>query len=298
MKTTLQIPMIMDKETDYLTLFRLAREALSSSKPDVVFDFSKCFFIKHNGVAFLGGLARLCEALGGRARFDWSTVRPPVLVNLQQNGFAASFGDRAGPWRGNSVPYRQDGSNVASVTPPTPANDLMEYLKESWLGRNWVHLSPRLLNEIRGKVWEIYANSFEHASSHVGTFTCGQHYPKRGELALCVVDFGVGIPTNVRAYTNEAMSSADALRWAFEAGHTTKPGSSRGLGLDILRNFIRVNDGRMHVYSHDGRASIDRRGESFTTVPLPFQGTVVDISLKCDEKLYVLASEVADGPLF
>ncbi len=62
---------------------------------------------------------------------------------------------------------------------------------------------------------EIYANAFEHGRTDIGVFSCGQHYPKLGELKLTVIDFGVGIPRNVRDFLKNSNLPADeALKWA------------------------------------------------------------------------------------
>jgi len=36
-----------------------------------------------------------------------------------------------------------------------------------------------------------------------------------------------------------------------------------------LKQFIRVNQGRLDVFSHDGHARIDRSGETYQTLPNP-----------------------------
>jgi len=43
---------------------------------------------------------------------------------------------------------------------------------------------------------------------------------------------------------------------------------------------------------------IDEQGETYETRQTFFEGTLVNISLHCDETHYCLASEVADEPLF
>lgn len=291
------LPSLYDAPKDFAKLFKL-RAQLETLGPAVVIDFTRCSFIRHNAVAFLGALIRHCESLGKRVRIDWPTVRVAVCVNLRQNGFAHTFGDPIHPWDGNSIPYRED-----VVGPASPLHEkrdqVMNYLRARWLGRHWVNVSTALGNAIRGRVWEIYANSFEHAASPVGVFTCGQHYPKQRQLSLCVVDFGEGIPHKVRRYLGRPrMRASDAVHWAFQRGHSTDPGIGRGLGFDILSEFVRFNHGRMDVYSGGAHARIARDVNQFEDVEDEFRGTIVDIRLTCDESVYVLASELPSGPLF
>ena len=295
MKITLSIPTINDRPDDFYMLFSLWSQ-INSDSLDVTFDFSRCEFLRHNAVAFLGGLARLIESRSGNATFNWNTLQSNIFTNLAQNGFLAAFGHAGGPWTGNSIPYREDKI--------LDKNSMMDYLKVKWLGRGWVHVSELLQNAIAGRVWEIYTNAFEHAKSLIGIFSCGQHYPRRKELQLTVVDFGVGIPSNVRFFFKddpraESLSAANCLKWAFQRGTTTKPnGTGRGMGLDLLKEFAKVNKGKLEIFSHKGYAMVEEKQEIFMNRETSFEGTLINITLICDESYYRLASEAGEELIF
>lgn len=170
----------------------------------------------------------------------------------------------------------------------------MDYLEQHWLGRGWVQASRDLRDAIVGHMWEIYNNAFEHSGSEIGVFSCGQHFPRRrtGEtLVLSVVDFGQGIPATIRAFFRRhadeeqvaKLSGASCLRWAFEAGNSTKEGELGGTGLDLLKEFVRRNHGKMEVFSNDGYAIVDRDGDRYKNREFSFDGTIVHITLRCDE---------------
>ncbi len=79
-------------------------------------------------------------------------------------------------------------------------------------------------------------------------------------LKLTAIDFGVGIPVNVRQFLQkDSLSAKDALSWAFQSGTTTRrsvaPG---GTGLDSLKKFVKSKRGKIEIYSHDGYALIDQ----------------------------------------
>jgi hypothetical protein len=286
---TVFIPTLNDSAADFERLFSIWDQA-NDYFLDVRFDFSGCRFLRPNAVAFLGSLARLIESRSGTAVFDWDTLKnAAVTTNLSQNGFAGYFGHTSSGWTGNSIPYRED--NVRDV------NGIMDYLEIYWLGRGWVQVSKRLRDDIVGHVWEIYNNAFEHSGSEIGAFSCGQHLPGYNELLLSVVDFGQGIPAKVRNFVRsdpraQQLTAARCLRWAFQRGTTTKqkeePG---GLGLDLLKEFVQVNKGKLEVYSNDGYALIDKDGEYFSNITTSFEGTVFHITLHCDENLYRFADE-------
>ena len=288
---TLYVPTINDQPADFDRLFHLWNQG-NDDFLDVTFDFSRCYFLRQNGVAFLGGLVRLIEDRLGTVTFAWDTLQDGIRANLTQNGFMVAFGYGGGPWTGNSIPYREDRREDAS--------GLVDYLKTNWLGRGWVRISQSLRNAIAGRVWEIYANAFEHGESPIGVFCCGQHYPSLGELKLTVVDFGVGIPSNVRIFVgNSRITAASALKWAFQRGTSTKPnGSGRGLGLDLLKAFVKLNKGRLEIFSHEGYALIDENQETYLNRKAFFEGTLVNITFRCDESYYRLTSEATNEALF
>ena len=296
MAKVVQIPTINDEPADFKRLFSIWNQA-NDYFEDVRFDLSRCHFLRPNAVAFLGGLARLISSRLGTAVFDWDSLRDSaIMMNLRQNGFAGMFCHPSSAWTGHSIPYRED--RVQDV------NAIMDYLTHSWLGRGWVQVSPRLRDAIVGRMWEIYNNAFEHSGSEIGVFSCGQHFHKQNELCLSVVDFGQGIPAKVRNYLSSdsragQLAAAGCLRWAFQRGNSTdQAGVARGLGLDLLKEFVRLNQGKLEVYSNEGYVVIDKNGERFENRSASFEGTIFYITLRCDEALYRFADEPDDEPPF
>ncbi|QCT02711.1 ATPase, histidine kinase-, DNA gyrase B-, and HSP90-like domain protein [Paenibacillus algicola] len=290
----LHVPTVNEDERSYENLFHLWRQFLHFNS-DIIFDFSRCSFLRQNGVAFLGGLIRLITSKGYKVELKLDTLKNSVRTNLEQNGFMYQFDlVEQPPWRGNSVPYREDRSESEQ--------SYLRYLNDEWLGRGWINISPALRNLIVGNVWEIYINSFDHGHSPVGLITCGQNYPSFLELKLTLVDFGEGIPNSVRNFmNNQDIDASDAMEWAFKRGNTTKIGEGlapRGLGLDLLKSFVKMNKGELEIFSHEGYTYISEDKEIHEKVNSFYGGTLVNITLKTDEKYYCLASEVEDDSLF
>lgn len=287
----ISIPTINDGLYDFDKLFKIWARA-NSYEEDVIFDFSECKFLRPNAIAFLGGLARLIQSRSGNVFFDWETIKKDwVKSTITQNGFASNFGYPFCGWEGHGIPYREDRMR--------DPNGIMDYLEHYWIGKGWVHVSSRLMNAIVGHVWEIYNNAFEHSGSEIGVFSCGQHFQKKNELVLSVVDFGQGIAAKVRNFLSldprtDQLTAAGCLRWAFQRGNTTK-NEIGGVGLDLLKEFIKLNQGKLEVYSNEGYVLIDKNGERFTNRQLSFEGTLSHITLRCDEKLYLFSDELTDS---
>lgn len=289
----LRVPTINDSLDDFDSLFRLWRQVEREGRGGerVVLDFSSCYFLRQNAVAFLGGLIRYIQARGGTVNAKWGPASEAVRRNLARNGFLATFGLQDRSWVGNAIPYREDKEQDTA--------GIMTYLRSSWLGRGWINVSHALRDAIVGTMWEIYANAFEYGQSSVGVMSCGQYYPNMQMLKLTVVDFGVGIPRNVRHFTsNPRINPERALKWAFELGTTTNPSTSRGVGLNLLKDFVRRNRGRLEIFSHDAYGSIDSGGETYIRRPTYFEGTLVNITLTCDETFYDVSSGAVQGPFF
>jgi len=286
---TIHVPRLNDGPNDFRALAQLWRRVdAAGDGADISFDFSNCGFLQPNAVVFLGGLARVIGHRGGTARLLVSTMMASVRVNLLQNGFAHAMGAETTPWQGNSIPYRE------YVT--QDENGIVQDLRQHWLGRGWISISDALANEVVGQMWEIFANAFEHSDTPVGVYSCGQYFKNRRVLTLAVADFGVGIPSNVRLHRGQPeLSGAEALRWAFQRGTSTshRLAVPRGVGLDLLRELVRANNGAMLVYSHDALARIDHRGETYENFDEFFEGTLVQIVLRCDDTHYMLSHEAA-----
>lgn len=290
-----KFPTINDNISDFCRLFKVYQEILMIDDA-VEIDFSRCNFLRPNAVAFLGGFARAMESGSKPLLFNWETLQDDVQANLAQNGFLNKIGGWTSPWRGNSIPYRED--KILNK------DSIVDYLKTKCLQRGWINISPLLTNRITGNLLEIYLNAFEHSQSYPGVFTCGQHYPNNKQLTLSVVDFGVGIPHNVRQFSkrlgnNPDIKSEHAIKWAFKSGTTTAPdGPGRGVGLDILKNFIKANDGSLVLFSHDAYVKISKDTEEYVSHNCNFHGTVLHMTLQCDGNRYVLSEELEQTDLF
>jgi hypothetical protein len=290
-----RVPRLNDGPSDFGWLFRL-QDALNKHDEDVALDFSGCDFIRQNAVAIIGGLAVDLEMRGLVMRAMPETLRSDVRRNLERNGLLEYLGVSCARNAGTAIPFRHDATKDADA--------IVTYLEQSWLGNGWVNVSQRALDRIVGSVWEIYENAFAHADSAAGVFSCGQYYPNLKRLKLAVADFGVGIPQRVTEFLSpigakESLTDSHCMRWAFAKGNsTTRTGASAGVGLDILRELVEVNNGTLEVYSHAGHARVTKHGDTYAGRKGTFAGTVLNMTLVCDDSYYCLTSENRNDEYF
>jgi anti-sigma regulatory factor (Ser/Thr protein kinase) len=254
----------------------------------VIFDFSRCRELHAVGMILIAGAIRVLASRGASSRIDAATISTPVMDSLRRSGCGAHL-KVCDPLKEPSL-FRHDLSeNSAPV---------IAFLKDQWLSRAGITMSDLLQKELIGKVWEIYANAFEHGQSQVGVFTCGEQLHD-GSMQLVVGDFGVGIPHNAREALKKSVSGSEAMEWAFQPGTTTLTGTQRhprGLGLTLLKNLVELNDGQLDLYSHTGHSCVTSVEQSFRDVVVPFAATIVNLRIFADGKHYVFISELPDQP--
>ncbi|MBT8767562.1 ATP-binding protein [Metapseudomonas boanensis] len=290
--TTISIPRLNDELWDYMQLARIWQATVSAPpRSEVHFEFLGCDFLRPNAVVILGGLIRLLQGAGRIVRVHANTMRDSVQANLMQNGFLHAMGASCNPWRGNAIPYQE--FTVADE------ERIVSSLRNDWLGRGWISVSDRLAYAIMGQVWELFINAFEHGQSPIGVICCGQHFPRRRELLLSIADFGVGIPANVRDFLQRDCHGGDAMMQAFHRGFSTAGSAMpRGMGLDLVKEFVQKTNGCLEIFSYDGHARVDAQGERYQNIGPIFAGTLVQIRLRCDDKFYLLSNELNEQPFF
>ena len=175
-----------------------------------------------------------------------------------------------------------------------------EYIHWQLTGRGIPRMSDAASRIFKKKVFEVYQNAVFHSESSLGVFVCGQFFPQQNRLDFTVADAGIGIRENVRRYfDNPRINSLPALKWALEPNHTTKSGPyPGGLGLEFLRKFARLNDGKIQIASRFAFYELSRGAETFANMAVDFPGTAVTIEINtADESTYILESErTADSP--
>lgn len=289
---TIYVPTINDDQNDFGNLFKLFNEALNYSG-EIILDFSQCQFIRPNAIAVIGCMGRVIQSRNRKISIATGSVGYNVLSFLRKSGLTGVFDLPSETHNSNTIPYREDLV--------LDQDNIIDFLSNKWLKAQWVSVSEKLLWEIMGNMWEIYSNAFEHSGTNHGVFTCGQYY-RNDNVVLTVVDFGKGIVENVRDFfILNGITEAQArkvpdrkwLQWAFQRGNSTISNKNvpRGMGLDLLKNFISTNHGRLELYSNNAHVVVDTTGEHYEDCKYGFSGTVVHITLICDERYYRLRSE-------
>lgn len=278
-------------------------------------DFKHCSRIDHNAVAMLGIVARYIEGFNsknkiigesfggvrsGGVMFRVNTMSEIVSKKLIENNFLSHFSKEgfSGYPTGGYIGYREHGELLR-------ADEIAIHLRDEWLTDEKIKLSVELKSAIVSKIFEIFMNAYGHGGAGsgpvIGAVSCGEYDRKESLLKLCVVDFGIGVCESVRRYIDPDFSDVEALNWALKPGNSTQSDSMgspipRGLGFDLLKEFVCVNKGKIEVYTNGCYAVADADGGyRVSKSGYDFKGTVINIEINCDDRYYRFYKEVDDS---
>lgn len=141
---------------------------------------------------------------------------------------------------------------------------------------------------------ELFINATMHSKSNFGVFACGQSYPAKNRLDFSLVDLGIGFKKNYENYFNLDTEASIAIDWAMKKNNTTRQGDiPGGLGLDILKEFIGLNKGRLTIFSGNGFWELSSSGIVIEELRSNFPGTFINLEIRPnDSYVYYLNNEI------
>lgn len=173
-------------------------------------------------------------------------------------------------------------------------NEFLDYLELTLEGKGLPPLDSTFCLQLLQCLGEVFVNAETHSDSALGVFVCGQHYPAQQRLVLTIADAGVTIPERIASRFGRHLSAVHALEWAMTKGHTTKINTPGGIGLKLLRDFAREQQGEVWIAS--GRAFWEMQSgvETISELDDPFPGTVVTLKIPTEPTPGALPPELSD----
>jgi anti-sigma regulatory factor (Ser/Thr protein kinase) len=311
-KITINLPSLRDDSNGYRYLFKLLSQVREFPELSYDMNFKNCSRIDQNGVAVLGAIARFLDADSrdsrsffkrltlpkGGVMFQVDSMSSLIRDELIGNNFLSHFTQEHfyGYPVGDYIGYRE---HLEILDP----NEIADHLSYQWLSDEKISISEKLKSAIVSRIFEIFMNAYGHGSQKVdrgwpGVISCGQYDSKEGQLKLSVIDLGPGIIENVCEYHSTRLSGKLAMEWALESGNSTRTDSPddipRGLGFGLLREFATVNQGELKIYSNTHCATI-KNGQGYVVEKMKtsLDGTMVSITINCDNRHYALISELS-----
>lgn len=275
----------------YATLVDLSNNISDIDFDDITLDFNRTTWFEANLTAVLGAI--LSNAQGNFNDIKFIGISEKITSLLSRNHFLSHFG-------GLKIPDIYDTTIKYRKFKMTEEKLFKEYLDHELLSKEVMpKMSSLLKKKINESIFEIFNNAVLHGNCQ-NVFTCGQYYPTKSRLDFTIVDLGNTIKTNVNEYLNKNSSGEDAIKWAVSEGNTTKCGQiPGGLGLSLIREFLRKNNGRIQIISADGYWEQIKGIETGKSFLQAFSGTIVNLEFNiADTSHYYLSSEIDEGNIF
>ena len=167
---------------------------------------------------------------------------------------------------------------------------------QSQLEKFPVSTSDELRGEIEFNIGEIFNNAQEHSDAKANGIFGSWFTRARGIYCFSCYDTGVGIPENVNRFIEEhghrRLSDVTALKWAMKRGNSTSSRNNPGLGLDLLREFVSLNEGAMRICTGNVLYTLNKDGERYIALDKKFYGTIFEMDIIPDSKTYRFKREV------
>lgn len=259
----------------------------TSTRKKFVFDFTKIQRFDPHLSAVIGCIIIINKKNG--ANFEFSGLKNDfVKKTIKNNGLLELIDGTKRPNNFNSgIPFRRFDMKSEA--------ELEEYIYKYLLstGKEF-KLSNAAKKRIFRSIFEIYQNSVMHSQADE-IFVCGHKFALRGLLALTMVEIGRTFKDNVTAFKKEYkdFSGSESLDWAVQSGNTTKIATETGgLGLDLIREFLRFNLGKLQIRSAEGYWE-EKKGSIFThNSQYNFGGSIVNMEFNLrDAKTYYIKDE-------
>ena len=273
------------KSFEYLS--KIAEDIKNDNPSKIKIDFSDCSFFEAN---MASPLYSVLSTYSKKGAISCINIRESIRKVFMCNHFSEQLG-------------LNDVMNETTTMLPFRIFDLCEesaaeffvYLQSYFCGKGLPKMTEILTKKIHQSVLELLINALSHSFSENGVFTCGQYYPNKRRLDFTISDGGVGIKQNVVNYTGKPMTATQAIKWALEAGNTTRTnGTPGGLGLDLLKEFITLNGGKLQIVSSKGYYEYIRgyeKNKKTNDMNYEFPGTSINIEINAmDKNIYDLKS--------
>jgi hypothetical protein len=285
---------VYSNQAGYEFLCLLSSKSYSARNNSIIFDFSRNIYFEANLCSPFGALL---EGLRERINeIQFIGLRKSVETEFRKNGFYKLV--NAGFVNDNSLVTIMDFKKFTL----DDTNSFQDYINVQLLTqKDFPHLSELLKKKINKSILEIFNNAHIHGMCEF-VYTCGQFSQDDMKLNFTISDMGKTIRKNVNDYfgKNNEIPGDEAISWAVKEGNTTKRGNiPGGLGLSLIRDFLKLNEGSIQIISSNGYWE-EKNGTIFgKAFQNRFFGTIVNFEFNLnDKKSYILGSEIDPKNVF
>lgn len=266
------------KNDDLISLLKKYTE-IDIFQDSLYVDFSSCWSLRGNFVAVIYGIIEQAKNIGLSCYVTPPTNDKFIAVLCKNNFLPGVLPD--------SYQMLDDENDTVIPLASVVIGDEQKYTSciENLRLKGLRNVSEALYQKIVKQVAEMLNNSFRHSDSDGKLHYAGQFFPKQQKLYFTILDFGVGIKSNVNKYLNEKCSGADAIKWALQYQNSTM--GEGGLGLTLLKELILKTNGELEIVSSDGYYKIVNGEEVYSNLDFIFHGTAINIVFNTTDAIFM-----------
>lgn len=254
-------------------IINVAEQVMPENEDTYEVDMSSLTWMDANMCASLGAILYKKQSQGAKISLTVSEKMKPIML---KNHFLLQFGRNfVSDEHGTAIQYQQF-DNVGDMS-----EQYQKYVSRYFRKKNRSitdNIHPNVLKSFRQSLFEIFKNAVEHSDTRHGVFVCGQFFPEKRRLNFSIADLGIGIRGNIYRKLGKKLSSTGAIHWA-TSGKTTRRDRPGGVGLEMIRDFVKRNRGALIIVSDAGYWEFSQGYPVSRELPIPFPGTVVNIEI-------------------
>lgn len=266
----------------YSTLINMYTNLKSLWWDNIEISFENVTFISANIGAMAGALFTKLKESNNLTLIN---IAPKVEKALSQNEFLSYFGfPVCYDYYNTTIPYK--------VFDMKDSRYFTDYINRRLLLKEAMpEMNTELKNKFSEGLLELFSNAQIHSETKDGIFVCGQFFPQKEKIEFTIVDLGIGMKNKINKEMGCDFDSVEAIQWAMDS-NTTKKDAPGGLGLQILRNFVFLNGGKIQIVSNSGYCLFNKDNTIEFKLDNEFPGTVVNIEINTnDTNTYSLEEE-------
>lgn len=215
-------------------------------------------------------------------KISLSGLKPKVELILQKNGLLV-----------NTVKDKYNTTMPVVGFSLDDAVDFAKYAKKYLSHPAMPKMTEALQMKFFEGIDELFANCSLHSKSGIPVIVAGQFFPTHKKLSISISDGGIGIIGSLSNAGYTFPTHVDAIDWSMNNSNTSRLGYiPGGLGLKVLRDFVRLNGGQLIIASHSGCWIENASGVYKHTFNYIFPGTSVVLEINtADMKKYDLSKK-------
>lgn len=294
MNKTIRIPQAVHSTFDgFAALLNIVNHYIDSKKDDtIILDFQANTWFDANLLPVVYAIVEF-----GRLKNVTSSYLNQHNCKLHEllirNGFAKCC------FRLEHQPLQQETTIPFKVFRASDTYGFSAYMDAELL-RYFPNMDLSIKRAISTYIQELFGNAQIHGTCSQ-VYTCGQYYFQKHKMDFTIVNLGKTIGDNVVEFLLE--SNADLpvsnIAWAVEPNHSTKRDYSGGIGLSLMRDFIRLNCGKFQIVSGNEFWELNGNSECTKNFNISFPGTIINIEIdQNDKNIYEDVRESICEPFF